>query len=282
MDQALSTHLFINHRLTTALLDKIRRSGITAIEIFCARQHLDYRNRAQINELRHWFADSDLKLHSLHSPMYSDDVSGRSGPQAVITITETVKAKRTVMVGEIKRAIEIAEAIPFTYSIQHFGVGGEEYDERKIDAAFTALEEISVFARQRGVEVLLENIPNAFSSSDRLCEFLAQTHLDLGFCLDTGHANLNEGVEAAFLLMRNRIRSTHIHDNDGANDSHWFPVVSPGGTIDWASTMDLFRSRPGQFPLLLEIREDAQFPQPLNVVPQIFEQLESQKPNERE
>ena len=33
-----------------------------------------------------------------------------------------------------------------------------------MDAAFSALEELIVFARQRGVEILLENIPNGFSS----------------------------------------------------------------------------------------------------------------------
>ena len=44
------------------------------------------------------------------------------------------------------------------------GVSGEEFDERKVDAAFTSLEELTVFARQRGVEILLENIPNGFSS----------------------------------------------------------------------------------------------------------------------
>ena len=62
---------------------------------------------------------------------------------------------------EIKRALEIAEIVPFRYLIQHIGVGGEEYDDRKIDAAFSALEEINVFAGQRGVEVLIENTPNA-------------------------------------------------------------------------------------------------------------------------
>ena len=66
---------------------------------------------------------------------------------------------------EIKRALEVAETIPFRYLIQHLGVAGEEYDERKVDAAFSALEEISLFARQRGVEVLLENTPNALSSA---------------------------------------------------------------------------------------------------------------------
>ena len=42
------------------------------------------------------------------------------------------------MVDEIKRAIEIAEVIPFKYLIQHIGVGGEEFDMRKFDAAFSA------------------------------------------------------------------------------------------------------------------------------------------------
>ena len=95
MDHALSTHLFVNHRLTTALLTKIQQAGIGAVEIFCARQHLDYHNKAQISELGHWFRDSDLKLHSLHSPMYNDEIWGRSGPHAMVTITEQVKAGRT-------------------------------------------------------------------------------------------------------------------------------------------------------------------------------------------
>jgi hypothetical protein len=46
--------------------------------------------------------------------------------------------------------------------------------------------------------------------------------------------------------------------------------------------MDLLRSRPKQYPLLLEIKEDPAFPQPLKVVPEIFEQLENQKAYERE
>src|SRR5947207_7170895 len=98
MNHALSTHLFVNHRLTSAMLGRIQDARIPAVEIFCARQHLDYRDKAQIAELGHWFRDSSLKLHSLHSPMYNDEIWGRSGPHAVITITETVKARRLEMV----------------------------------------------------------------------------------------------------------------------------------------------------------------------------------------
>ena len=276
MDHVLSTHLFINHRLTTAWLDRIAQTGIPAVETFCALQHMDYHNRAQINELGHWFKDSTMKLHAVHGPMYTDDVWGRSGPQSVLNITEPVKSKRLVVVDEMKRALEISETVPFRYFIQHLGVEGEEFDERKLDSAFSALEEINLFARQRGVEVLLENTLNKLASAERLIYFLGLTHLKLNFCLDVGHANINEGVPAAFSIMQDRIRSTHIHDNDGKSDLHVFPLLD-AGTVDWKNTMELLRSRPGQYPLVLELREtpERSFPQSLNAVCEIFDKLEN-------
>jgi sugar phosphate isomerase/epimerase len=274
MNHVLSTHVFVNHRLTVAWLSRIQQIGIPAVEIFCARQHLDYRNKAQIAELGHWFRDSELKLHSLHSPMYNDEIWGRSGPHAVITITEPVKTQRLPMVDEIKRALEIAEVVPFRYLIQHMGVGGEEFDMRKFDAAFSALEELSIFARQRGVEILLENIPNDLSSAERLRQFEELTHIGLNYVFDTGHANMNEGVEAAFRLMKDRIRSSHVHENDGKNDQHLFPLVSEGGTVDWKQTMDLFRGGGDRFPLLLELKEKSEFPNPLETIQQVFKKLE--------
>jgi sugar phosphate isomerase/epimerase len=276
MEHVLSTHLLVNHRLNTVWLDRIWQAGIPAVEIFCARQHLDYRDRAQITELGHWFRDTKLKLHSLHSPMFSDEMWGRSGPNAHINITEPVKSKRLDMLDEIKRALDISEVIPFRYLIQHVGVYEEEYDERKIDAAFTSLEELNLFARARGVEVLLENTPNQLSSAQRLVYFLEQTHLKLNVCLDVGHANMNEGVAAAFGILKDRIRSTHLHDNNGAEDSHLWPFHSAGGTIDWSETMRLLRSLPGQYPLLLELRDYPEFPLPqsLDIVQRIFEKLE--------
>jgi sugar phosphate isomerase/epimerase len=281
MQRALSTHLFVNHRLTTVWLDRIWDAGIPLVEIFCARQHLDYRDKAQIAELGHWFRDSELKVHSLHSPMYSDDVWGRTGPQSVISITETVKAKRIQSVDEIKRALEIAELVPFRYLVQHLGVTGEEYDERKLDAAFSALEEIRLFANQRGVEVLIENTPNALATPEKLLMFFEMTHMDLHVCFDVGHANMDSGIETAYRLLKSRIRSTHIHDNDGKDDLHLFPLAAAGGTVDWRRTMGALRTAPDQYPLLLELKEALDLGQPLEVVKSVFDQLESlRSPNE--
>jgi len=228
----------------------------------------------QIRELGHWFSDSELKLHSLHSPMYTDEIWGRSGPHSVITITEPVKSKRLPMVEEIKRALEIAEIIPFRYLIQHIGVAEEEFDLRKIDAAFSALEELSIFAKQRGVEILLENIPNDLSTPARLLQFQELTHVKLNYCFDTGHANMEKGVEAAFELMKEHIRSTHLHDNNGKDDGHLLPTMSKEGTIDWKSAMKLLRSREGQYPLMLELKDHGDLPHPLETALEIFDRLE--------
>lgn len=274
MDHVLSTHLFVNHRLTSALLGRIEHFGIQAVEIFCARQHLDYRDKAQVAELGHWFRDSELKLHSLHSPMYSDEMWGRSGPHALVTITEPVKAPRMQSVDEIKRAIEVAEVIPFKYLVQHMGVANEEFDMRKFDAAFTALEELNLFAKSRGVEILLENIPNDLATASRLQQFQEWTHVGMNYAFDTGHANMAAGVEAEFNSMKERIRSTHVHDNNGKDDIHLFPKVAEGGNIDWKRTMELLRSRADQYPLMLELKERPEYANPLENVRMVFDRLE--------
>ena len=275
MKRALSTYLLVNHRLTTVWLDRIWDAGIPLVELFCGRQHFDYHDRAQISELGYWFRDSELKVHSMHSPLYNDDCWGCSGPDTAVDITEPVKAKRMRVVDEVKRALEVAETIPFKYLVQHMGNSGAEFSEQAMDAAYAALEELSIFARQRGVEMLLENIPNGVSSAERLLMFNETTHLNLNFCFDTGHAHLHEGIENAYRLMKDRVRSTHVHDNNGKDDNHVFPLIDDGGTIDWQRTMRTLRSAPDQYPLLLELHDLEDVENPLDHVRRVFEGLEA-------
>jgi sugar phosphate isomerase/epimerase len=87
---------------------------------------------------------------------------------------------------------------------------------------------------------------------------------------------MNEGVERAFTLLKDRIRSTHVHDNNGKDDVHLFPLSNTGGTIDWKNTMQLLRSREDHFPLLLELKERSDITNPLESVKQVFDRLEEQ------
>jgi sugar phosphate isomerase/epimerase len=216
--------------------------------------------------------------------MYNDDVWGRSGPDAVIDITEPLKSKRMKMVEEIKRALEIAETVPFRYLIQHLGMKDAEFNDRAVEAAFSSLEEIVIFARQRGVEVLIENTPNELSTAERLLMFFELTHLNLNVCFDTGHAHMHEGVVPAYRRLKSRIRSIHVHDNNGKEDQHLPPLLSDGvtpldgarneGTIDWSRAMQALRSQPNQYPLLLELKEVPALGHPVDAARRVFDRLE--------
>jgi len=73
--------LFIRERAAASgILDGLARTGVQAIEIFAARQHLDYANRkAHVKEIAEWFRGSGVPLNSVHSPLYADYEWGRAG-----------------------------------------------------------------------------------------------------------------------------------------------------------------------------------------------------------
>jgi sugar phosphate isomerase/epimerase len=250
MLKAFSTYAYVRERLHPGLLDGMVRGGAEAIEIFAARGHFDYANRRQhVLEIANWFKSTGIPLNSVHAPMFSDYEWGKSGLPA-LNIASPDRAHRVEAMDEIKRAIEIAEHIPFRFLVQHIGVGGEDYDEKKLDAAMTSVEHLRAFAKPLGVTVVLENIPNEMSTPEKLIEFMNITHFDIGFCFDIGHAHMMGSVEEAFNLMKPHIRTTHIHDNGKDRDSHLWPG---DGTINWAEAMQLLRTAPHVPALLLEI-----------------------------
>src|SRR5256712_2698937 len=216
MLRAVSTYLYVKERLHPGILDGLVRSGVQAIEIFAARQHLDYANRkAHVKEIAEWFRGSGIPLNSVHSPLYADYEWGRTGAPPV-NIASTDRAGRIEAMDEIKRALEIAEQIPFRFLIQHVGVGNESFSEQKFEAAMTSVEHLRAFAKPLGVRLLLENIPNDLCTPDKLVEFIQTSHFDdVGVCFDFGHAHMTNEVVQAFEILKNHIRSTHVHDNAG-------------------------------------------------------------------
>jgi sugar phosphate isomerase/epimerase len=157
---------------------------------------------------------------------------------------------------EIKRAIEIAEQAPFRFLVQHIGTTGEDYSEKKVEAAMTCVEHLRAFARPLGVQILLENIPNELSVPDRLVEFIRHSHFDdVGVCFDVGHAHMMSNVAEAFEILKPHIRSTHVHDNKKDRDSHLWPG---DGSIDWDEAAKLLQSATHKPPVLLELEGDEQ------------------------
>jgi sugar phosphate isomerase/epimerase len=272
MLKAVSTYLFVKERLHPGILDGLARSGVQAVEIFAARQHLDYANRkAHVKEIAEWFRGSGIPLNSVHSPLYADYEWGRAGAPPV-NVAAIDRAERVDAMDEIKRALEIAEQIPFRFLVQHLGAPNESFSEKKFEAAMTSIEHLRAFAKPLGVRILLENIPNEISTPDRLVEMIRSAHFeDVGVCFDFGHAHMEGGVGPAFEILRSHICSTHVHDNDRNKDSHLWPGQ---GTIDWKEAVELLRSAPQTPPLLLELADDEKV-NPLEKLAETFEKLEA-------
>jgi sugar phosphate isomerase/epimerase len=275
MIRAASTYIDVRSRLHAGTLERLQRGGAQAVEIFCARAHFDYTDRQQVRELASWFKGNPVELNSLHSPLFSDIDWGKSGVPP-INVATTEKRHHIDSMDEIKRAIEVAEVMPFKYLVQHIGTPREEFSDKKFDATMTAIEHLRAFAKPLGVTVLVENIPNELSTPEKLNELVKTAHFDdVHFCFDIGHAHIAGTVEKDFELMKHRIRSTHIHDNDGDADSHKWPGE---GTIDWARGMELLRSAPQVPPLLFEI--DGVEGQDITAkLSEAFRMLEGQKVN---
>jgi sugar phosphate isomerase/epimerase len=229
MKYGLSTRLFANERLTSRLLGRILEAGFSEIEVFAARDHLDYHEPRYARDMGQWFSDFNVQLHSLHAPLCSEPGIGRRSG-LMISVAYQERRLRIDSMDEIKRALEVAERAPFRYLVLHLGLDGEEYTLEKFDAAFTSIEHLRIFAKERGVRLLLENTVSELGNPARLIEFLNYTRLDdVGVCFDAGHAHLTGGAIEGLKTLQGRMVTAHLHDNHGEKDEHLLPLaVAPG------------------------------------------------------
>jgi sugar phosphate isomerase/epimerase len=250
MLKAVSTHVFLRQRLHPGLLELLMRGGAQGVELFAARQHFDYTSRSHVREVAEWFRANPVEPFSMHAPMFPDLEMGRAGAPAV-NVVHVEKSRRIDAMDEIKRALEVAEQIPFRNLVLHLGERDDSWSPRSLENAITALEHLRAFANPLGVKLLVENIPNEVTRPAHILEILSVGHFtDIGVCLDTGHAHFGDGLPAVLSTLKDHLRSTHIHDNQGVRDEHLWPG---DGTIAWPETMAELKSAPQNPAAVLEI-----------------------------
>lgn len=273
MQRVLSTYRFIKQPLAPAVLAEIARAGIKSIEVFCAPVHFVYRSPQGLREFAGALQDNGLSLHSMHSPTERELSPGRESG-VPISICDPERIRRVDAVDEVKRVLEVAERIPFRFLVQHLGHGHDTKSFRAIDAAFNSLEHLSIFAKERGVTIALENTPSEFGSPEALCQLIQETHLrDLKFCFDTGHAHMEEGISKSMELMRERIVTTHVHDNHGEKDEHLLPFE---GSVDWDETLRALANLPQTPDIVLELKEQPVGKPSLDQIQETFDKIEKQ------
>jgi sugar phosphate isomerase/epimerase len=91
-------------------------------------------------------------------------------------------------------------------------------------------------AAEVGVRVALEVIPNDLSAAGTLVRLIEEDleGIDVGICLDYGHAHLMGDLGDAIETISGHLWTTHVHDNGGRRDDHLVPFA---GRIDWDAAM---------------------------------------------
>lgn len=233
----ISTHLFHEQTLDREHLVHIAAHRFEAVEVFATRSHFDYRNDAAISRLAEWLGDTRLELHSMHAPI----VDALRGGQWVgsYSIASADEARRRAALAEIEAALAVATRVPYRYLVVHVGMPvGEQLPpgDNQPAAATRSVEAIVEAASRVNVRVALEVIPNPLSTPGALVRLIEEQleGLDVGICLDIGHANLLGDVGEAFEAVSGHLWTTHVHDNRGTRDEHLVPYA---GAIDWDLAM---------------------------------------------
>lgn len=116
-------------------------------------------------------------------------------------------------------------------------LGSEEMEWTRTEAF---MDSLAPLARELGVTICMENIYtnigshivegpccNVWKAVERIDRMNEKYGAELlGFCFDTGHANLvGIDFEEFITVLGNRLKVLHIHDNDGISDLHQIPFT---------------------------------------------------------
>jgi sugar phosphate isomerase/epimerase len=232
----VSTHLFHEHRLTRDHLVHVAAHGFEALELFATRAHFDYHDDSARAQLAEWLSDTRLQLHSVHAPAFEALRRGRwVGAFSNAAADET---RRRAALAEAEATLALARHVPFQFLVTHVGVPASEAigADHTRDAARRSVKELAALAAKVNVRVAIEVIPNPLSSAADLVHLIEEDldGLDVGVCLDYGHAHLMGDLNEAIETLSGHLWTTHVHDNRGRQDDHLVPFA---GTIDWDAAM---------------------------------------------
>lgn len=233
----MSTHLFHESRLCREHLVHIAAHGFDAVEVFATRAHFDYHDTQAITCLAEWLSDTQVAFHSMHAPI----CEGMRAGKWIGSFSNAARdeSRRQAAVAETRAALEVARSIPYRYLVVHLGMPTVEQmpaGDNQPDTARRSIEDIAALAADVKVRVAIEVIPNPLSSAATLVSLIEEQleGLDVGICLDYGHAHLMGDLGDAIETMSGHLSTTHVHDNGGARDDHLVPFA---GTIDWDAAM---------------------------------------------
>lgn len=118
-------------------------------------------------------------------------------------------------------------------------------DAKEINYAF--YKALQPYAEEYGVQICIENMFSADPETGKICPTVCSEASEIldyiealdsdrfAACLDVGHSHvLGRSIPDEILVLGKHLKTLHIQDNSGVNDSHVSPFLHPQlATIEW-------------------------------------------------
>ena len=211
----------------SAMVDYFDKIGIGAIDM--SFESLDYSDsslRSVLYAAARRAKEKNISMPLCHLSFYMPD------PKNGELMAEFQK--------ELMRGIDMAALMGISRAVTHpialYSKDVSYGDWVRANMAF--LTPVVEYARDKGVRILIENMPSDKEAPDNhlygSCALNISSladKLSCGVCWDTGHANISGFKQSEQLkTIGDRLEALHIHDNDGIKDSHRLPF---DGEVDW-------------------------------------------------
>ncbi len=246
MEIGVQTKNIIKDKDPLAGFGQLKQAGFTCCDFSLdvkLRNYDLYQNRLNgffsrpLEELEAFFAphkeaaeETGIRVSQMHMP-YPNYVPG--APDELNEYLRNVVAPKSM---ELCRFLECPYIVVHGFKLAKY-LGSEEAEWEKTEGF---LESLAPMAEEYGITICIENLYtgigghivegpccDAHKAAERIDRMNDKYGAEvLGFCFDTGHANL-AGLDFEKFLMElgERVKVLHIHDNDGISDLHQIPFT---------------------------------------------------------
>lgn len=246
-ETGVQTKNIVREENPLAGFERIRRAGFSCAD-FSLHDYLQY-SEVMENKTNGFFAKSMDDLLAYFTPF--KEAAAKAGvaihqmhmpyPNFVPTVEkETNDFLLDVMA---PKSMEICRFMNCRYIVVH-GVKSKKFtgsEEGEWEQTEMFLHHVLPIAKEYGIIVCIENLYlteagkhlvegpccNAKKAAERIDNLNDEYGAEvLGFCFDTGHANI-VGIEFESFIttLGKRLKVLHIHDNDGVRDLHQMPFT---------------------------------------------------------
>ena len=210
MELSVATDYVTDRGDPSPYLERIAKAGFSHVH-WCHHWGTDFLySKWEIEQIQKLLTRYGLHLLDLH---------GAIGPEK--NWVSPLEYERLAGVELVQNRIDMAAQLEGKVVVMHIPYESNNLPLRK------SLEQLEPFVRAKGVRIAIENTNNFDAITELLSEYDANY---LGLCYDSGHGNVSRNGLERLDMLKHRLISVHLHDNDGNSDQHRLPF---SGNIDW-------------------------------------------------